>query len=73
MLMPNDTNPKKSLFYIGGLILRTIKSNNYTLDQIYIYLNQEENVSYQLLILALDWLFILGAISVENGGIIKCI
>lgn len=73
MIMPNNIDPKYSLYYIGGLILKTIKKEKIkfvTVDELYMYISKDYMISYQLVILSLDWLFMINAIQFKEGEII---
>lgn len=73
MIMPNNIDPKYSLYFVGGIILKTIKKEKIkfvTVDELYMNISKEYKVSYQLVILSLDWLFMINAIQFREGGII---
>jgi uncharacterized membrane protein len=76
MLLPKDTNPEYTTYYHGAVIASVI--NNSIEDQIdFIDLFEEVKKSYNLslqsFIFALDWLFVLGSIKLNDiGRIEKC-
>lgn len=72
MLLPNDTNPECCLYYAGAKVLQVLlKNGGISIDKLYIELKEGGFIfSYSLLCLSLDWLYLIGAIIVdEKGGI----
>lgn len=75
MILSNNSNPKNSLYYIGGLILSIIKIKKECdyLD-LYTQLKNNHNISFQLYTFALDWLYLISAIQFDDReGVVKCI
>lgn len=67
----------ESLFAIGGVILINLNGIR-TVDQIWSIISSQKysqiSTSFDNYILALDYLYTIGAIDIdENGGIFKCI
>jgi hypothetical protein len=73
MLMPNNVTPDKSLYFLGGIVLEIIKKKSMNIDDLYIEILKKKDISYQLLVLTLDWLFVINAIVISTDGEIKCI
>lgn len=78
MLLAKDINPAKSIYYSSALILDIIlkDQNNKTIDVIELFskINDSHKISFHLLILSLDWLFMIGVLNInDNGLLIKCI
>jgi hypothetical protein len=73
MILGRDTSPERQLYYIGALILETVKAHKSPdFFSIYSELKRRDNISFILFISALDWLFILGIIKLHDGGIKIC-
>ena len=69
MILPIDNLPKYSLYYIGGLILKTMENNvSYNTSKLFDKVKENEEISYKLFVLAIDWLFIINAIKITNEG-----
>ena len=67
MLLPNYSNPKKSLYYIGALILEEFKyQDTYDFLELYSIIKQKNPISIQIYILALDWLFLISAVDMDR-------
>ena len=75
MIIGKDIHPERKIYYLGALILDTLKkSPGKEFDFFYIYqkVNESKKVSMKLFTLTLDWLFLLGAINSNKGYIEKC-
>lgn len=76
MLLDKDTHPEKDCYYLGAVLIELLdqsKANEADYLDLYRALYQKEGVSINLYALALDWLFLLGAISKgQQGKIKKC-
>lgn len=74
MILPVDINPTNSLYFTGGLILEKVESqNSFDFFDLFNKTKESRNISLQSFILALDWLFLVGSIELDNKGkIIKC-
>ena len=66
MLLPTDTKPMYSIYYIGGLLLKTIKQHSE-----HDFMNKNYHVSFKLYILAIDWLYLIDAIQIDQKGWIE--
>lgn len=75
MLLPDNSNPKKCIYYIGGLILACLKKEgSYDYLDLYTQIKQQQDVSIHLYTLTLDWLYLISAAKFdEKDGVIKCI
>ena len=68
-----DTDPKANPVYIGSVVLRIFQSNDsmiFEISRLYDLVNSVFELSFDLFLYSLDWLFIIGAIELDgNGGI----
>lgn len=68
-----DSDPKINPVNIGAFILSKMANSDYTetdIDSLYQGVKDEFNASYDIFVYTLDWLYIIGAISLsENGNI----
>ncbi|GHY63089.1 hypothetical protein VCSRO25_0590 [Vibrio cholerae] len=75
MIINNVTEPKKSLYVIGANIIDIInKSNHDSIDPIELYnfyIRHVNHISITYFYLALDWLYVIELIDVNNVGNIK--
>jgi len=74
MLIPDNINPKFSLYYNGGLIIEELsKSSTQTFFDLYQKIKEKNDISISVFILSLDWLFIANIVeSNEKGDVVLC-
>lgn len=76
MIISKDINPERDFYYLGAKVIEILsvpENESFLLIDVYETIKKVENISLNLFILTLDWLFISGVISeIENGKIIKC-
>ncbi|MDN2488492.1 hypothetical protein MML63_23005 [Kosakonia sacchari] len=66
-----DTDPKANPIYIGGLILRIFRANDSRVIEIsllYDMVNDLLELSFDLFLYSLDWLFVIGTIQLDRNG-----
>lgn len=66
-----DSDPKLNPINIGALILNKMASCQYTeveIDILYESVREKLNISYDIFVYTLDWLFIAGAIQISEIG-----
>ncbi len=76
MLLPIGTNPKISTYYCGAMVLnvlKNVKNRKINLMDLYLQLNKEEKMSFSQVILALDWLYLIDVVEMNNEGVVYCI
>ena len=62
MLLPDNIHPENSVYYNGAVVLELIQQYKcIELTELYILVKQKKNMSYPILILCLDWLYLLNA------------
>lgn len=72
MLLPIDTKPRFSIYYIGGLLLKAMKDyEGHDFLSLYDKIREEYHVSFKLYILAIDWLYLINAVQVDQKGCIR--
>ena len=72
MLMPENIDPKKSIYYTGGMVLQLIlKSGNINVFDLYYEVKSKYGMSFPVLLLSLDWLYLIDAATVTKGGEVK--
>lgn len=69
MLLPDNIRPENSIYYNGATILDLLlKHNNINLTDLYVIAKQEHGISFPMLILCLDWLYLLNAVVLNESG-----
>ena len=77
MIIGQDIHPERNLYYWGSTILEMLGSRDEWVGGInsfslYEELKNTHDISSEIFLLALDWLFILGAIEGKRGIIKRC-
>lgn len=76
MIVSKDINPERDFYYLGAKtieILSNTKSDRMDFFKVYFELSKVEDISINLFILTLDWLYLTNVINKpEKGDIIKC-
>lgn len=74
MIISQNINPKRNLYYIGSLIIEIMEKYKKTTSVHNLFeslnKNKKDKISYSLFVLSLDWLFLINVINV-NGDYIK--
>ena len=77
ILTSKYSNPQASIYYLSAQILSILKKGilNINIIDFFVYLKTQVNTNftYANYIMALDWLFILNAITIQENRIILCI
>ena len=72
MLMPENIDPKKSIYYIGAMVLQLIqKSGDISVFNLYSEVKLQYGISFPVMLLSLDWLYLIGAVTVTKSGEVK--
>jgi len=75
MIIDKDIKPERQIYHLGALLLEILQDTpkrSFELFDVFEHMNSNEIVSINAFILTLDWLFLLGAITNDNGSITKC-
>ncbi len=75
MLMPENINPKNSIYYTGGKVLQLLqKRGSLTVLELYAEVKSKYGMSFPAMLLSLDWLYLINVATVTNKGeVILCI
>ena len=72
MLMPENIDPKKSIYYTGAMVLQLLqRSGNISVINLYSEVKLQYGISFPVMLLSLDWLYLIGAVTVTKGGELK--
>ena len=75
MIIGNDVHPERKIYYWGSIVLEILgskKEKDISSFLVYEELKSANEISAEIYLLTLDWLFMLGAIEGKNGLIKKC-
>ncbi|SOB58171.1 conserved protein of unknown function [Pseudodesulfovibrio profundus] len=75
MIIYNTQSPQKALYLVGANILATVqkhKISESSVQRLHEKYNEAyDSISFSYFMYALDWLFLLGSISMNNNGHIQ--
>jgi hypothetical protein len=72
MLLPDNIHPENSIYYNGALVLDIIQQHKrLSIFDLYLKLREETDVSFPILVLCLDWLYLIDAVNVNKKGEVK--
>ncbi|GIP30362.1 hypothetical protein J23TS9_54920 [Paenibacillus sp. J23TS9] len=75
MIINSDRKPMLSLYYLGSEVLKILfENNNEQIENIFELLKKSvgEDIHIDFYYYALDWLYILSIIKMENGRVSLC-
>jgi hypothetical protein len=75
VLLPDNIHPEMSIYYNGALVLNILKeSQKLELLELYDNVKKKYNISFPMLVLSLDWLYLIDIVnSNDKGEISLCI
>ena len=72
MLLPNNVHPELSIYYNGAFVLKELKRlNNQPIMDLYQNIKTENEMSFPTFVLCLDWLYLIDAAKINEGGNIE--
>lgn len=75
MILNQDIKPEKQAYYLGSKILSALKdqpSERVELLNVFEQINQQEKVTYHAFSMAMNWLYLIGAVKLDERTLIKC-
>ena len=75
MIINQDIKPEKQAYYLGSKIVAALKDEPATsinLLDVFEQINRQEKVSYHAFSMAMNWLYLIGAIDFKERTLIKC-
>lgn len=72
MIVSHNTNPKREIYYLGALAIEILngKDKKMSLFDLFHQINEKEEISMNLFLFVLDWLYLADTIE-QNDGVIK--
>lgn len=72
MLIPENIDPKRSIYYTGGMVLQLIQERgNISVFDLYSKVKSKYGITFPVMLLSLDWLYLIGAATVTESGEVK--
>lgn len=74
MIVGQDTKPERQIYHLGALLLEALGDTGEPAELFDVYeaMNRVGSVSVGAFLLALDWLFVLGAVVSDDGKVARC-
>lgn len=74
MLLPDSIHPKYSVYYIGAMLLKTLQQKGpLSVADLFVLAKEENDISFKLFLLSLDWLYLINAAHInKKGDIVLC-
>ena len=64
MILPDNIRPENSLYVTGAVVLSVLrKHRRISLNDLYEEVNKIQNISFNVFMLSLDWLYLINAIT----------
>lgn len=75
LIIDENSKPIDTIYYTAGCIMQCLKKESSETDEIYnnIRRNFNENLDFSTYLLALNFLFLIDKVMVDEKGILKCI
>ena len=72
MLVPDNIHPEQTIYFNGAFVLKTLQEYcALELVELYIKTRTEREMTMPVFLLCLDWLFLLGVVSMNSKGEVK--
>ncbi len=74
MLLPVNVHPEDTIYYNAATVLNILNKKTYekqNLLTLYQNVRKEKNISFQIFILCLDWLYLLNIANLNKKGEIE--
>ena len=69
MLLPDSIHPELSIYYNGYIVLKELKKEDkQKLVNLYQKVKKINNMSFQIFVLSLDWLYLLNVAKIDKNG-----
>jgi hypothetical protein len=74
MLLPDNIHPENCIYYNGAIVLKALQAqSSQNLLELFQNIRLQQNMTFPVFVLCLDWLFLLNlAILNENGEVKLC-
>ncbi len=69
MLIPDCIHPEQTIYFNGAIVLQTLqREKSAEILDLYALARTEREMSLQIFMLCLDWLFLINAVSLTSHG-----
>jgi len=73
MLLPDNIAPENCIYYNGAIVLEIMQQNKrMKMSELFVEVKKRKNLSFAMMLLCLDWLFLIDSVIVNNEEVILC-
>ena len=73
MLLPDNMRPENCIYYNGAIVLKVLQTEKkISVVDLYCRLREQYRMSFAILQLCLDWLYLIDCVIVKNGEVELC-
>ncbi len=74
MLLPDDIRPENSIYYNGAIVLEALQTEKkLSVMDLYCRLREKNKMSFAIMQLSIDWLYLIDCVTVKNGEVELCL
>lgn len=74
MLLPDDIRPENSIYYNGAIVLEALQTEKkLSVMDLYCRLREKNKMSFAIMHLSIDWLYLIDCVTVKNGEVELCL
>lgn len=72
MLLPDSIHPQNSIYYTGAIVLKVLQTTGtITIGDLYVKVKEKHNMTFPILLLSLDWLYLISVAIINKKGDVK--
>ena len=73
MLLPDNMRPENSTYFNGAIVLKVLQTEKkISVVDLYCRLREQYRMSFAILQLCIDWLYLIDCVIVKNGEVELC-
>lgn len=73
MLIPDSIHPENTIFYNGAIVLKALqKYKKISLLDLFSEIKKEYDISFQIYLLSIDWLYLINVAETKEGIVALC-
>ena len=73
MLLPDNMRPENCIYYNGAIVLNVLQTEKrISVVDLYCRLREQYKMSFAILQLCIDWLYLIDCVIVKNGEVELC-
>ena len=73
MLLPDNMRPENCIYYNGAIVLNVLQTEKkISVVDLYCRLREQYRMSFAILQLCIDWLYLIDCVIVKNGEVELC-